>query len=347
MTVKDKSPDISKWKDVWVFAEVQDHERVLDGALELMTRGREIADRLGERLVALLFGLDAGQYLPVVERYGPDLILCCSDPRLKHYDSQIFPDIYEELIRERRPSIILFPSTEAGTDLAPRLARRFSTGVTSHCTDLGVMDSPEHGSGLLVMKRPAYGGNAIATVICPCARPQMATVQQGVFEKSEASGTRVEIERLEFNYDISSIRITATKAPVRWDRPRVPLEQATVVIAGGRGLGTKKNFERLHELCDLLGGEVGATRVPVFNGWCGDERMVGQTGKTIHPKLYLGFGISGQIQHTASIIDSDIIASVNLDPTAPITEISDYVITEDAGEFLERLIERLQGETRI
>jgi electron transfer flavoprotein alpha subunit len=282
----------------------------------------------------------------VVERYGPDLILCCSDPRLKHYDSQIFPDMYEDLISERRPSIILFPSTEAGTDLAPRLARRFFTGVTSHCTDLGIMDSPEHGPGLLLMKRPAYGGNAIATVICPEARPQMATVQQGVFNKRERSGLRTVIERLAFNYDMSSLGIIATKAPVRWDRPRVSLEQASVVIAGGRGLGTKKNFDRLHELCDLLGGEVGATRVPVFNGWCGEERMIGQTGKTIHPKLYLGFGISGQIQHTASIIDSEIIASVNLDPYAPITELSDYVITEDAGEFLERLIQRLREETR-
>lgn len=338
--------DNSRWNDVWVFAEIQDHERVLDGALELLTRGREIADRLGERLVALLFGLEAEQYLPVVKRYGPDLILCCSDPRLKHYDSQIFPDFYEGLIHDRRPSIILFPSTEAGTDLAPRLARRFSTGVTSHCTDLGVLDSTEHGSGLLMMKRPSYGGNAIATVICPHARPQMATVQQGVFEKRESSGIRTEIEQLDFGYDMTSLRITATKAPLRWDRPRVPLEQAIVVIAGGRGLGTKKHFDRLHELSDLLGGEVGATRVPVFNGWCGEERMVGQTGKTIHPKFYLGFGISGQIQHTTAIIDAAIIASVNLDHSAPITEISDYVITEDAGEFLARLIERLRRETR-
>ncbi len=332
--------------DVWVFTEIQDHERVLEGALELLTRGREIADELCVRLVAVVFALEAEQYLSVVERYGPDLIIYCSDPRLKHYDSQIFPDIYTGLIRTHRPSILLFPSTEAGTDLSPRLAQRFSTGVTAHCTGLGVMDSDEYGSGLLVMKRPAYGGNAIATVICPHARPQMATVQQGVFEKRESTDRNTEREQISFDFDMTSLHITAMKAPLRRDRPKVPLEQATVVVAGGRGMGAKKGFDRLYELSEILGGEVGSTRVPVFNGWCGEERMIGQTGRTIHPKLYIGFGISGQIQHTATIVESEIIVSVNMDEGAPITELSDYVIVEDAGEFLARLIERLRSESR-
>ncbi|HNW30289.1 MAG TPA: electron transfer flavoprotein subunit alpha/FixB family protein, partial [Spirochaetota bacterium] len=139
---------------------------------------------------------------------------------------------------------------------------------------------------------------------------------------------------------------TSLEAPVRWDKPRVPLEQATVVVAGGRGLGSKRNFDRLFEVAEILGGEVGATRVPVFNNWCGEERMIGQTGKTIRPRLYLGFGISGQIQHTASIVDSEIIVSVNTSETAPIVEISDYVISEDANIFLARLIERLRKEKR-
>ncbi|TFH40198.1 MAG: electron transfer flavoprotein subunit alpha/FixB family protein, partial [Chrysiogenales bacterium] len=204
--------------DVWVFTEIQDHERVLEGALELLTRGREIADELCVRLVAVVFALEAEQYLSVVERYGPDLIIYCSDPRLKHYDSQIFPDIYTGLIRTHRPSILLFPSTEAGTDLSPRLAQRFSTGVTAHCTGLGVMDSDEYGSGLLVMKRPAYGGNAIATVICPHARPQMATVQQGVFEKRESTDRNTEREQISFDFDMTSLHITAMKAPLRRDR---------------------------------------------------------------------------------------------------------------------------------
>lgn len=335
------------YSDVWVFTEIQDHERVLEGALELLSKGREIAALLGQRLVAVVHALDAEQYLPVIERYGPDVILYCSDRALKHYESQMFPDLYERLIRDRRPSIMLFPSTEAGTDLAPRLAQRFATGLTSHCTDLSVMDSDEHGRGLLAMKRPAYSGNAIATVLCPHARPQMATVQQGVFDKKEVPGHKAEIIRLPFEYDTSRLRIANLEAPVRWDKPKVPLEQAQIVVAGGRGLGSRRNFQKLFELSEIMGGEVGATRVPVFNGWCGEERMIGQTGRTIRPKLYLGFGISGQIQHTASIVESDIIVSINNNPDAPITELSDYVITEDASTFLCRLIERLKNEKHV
>lgn len=341
-----KSGDNSGRGDVWVFAEIQDHERVLDGALELITKGRDIADTLGTRLWALVFALDAEQYLTVIERYGPDVILCCSDQRLKHYDSQIFPDMYADLIKEHRPSIILFPSTEAGADLAPRLAQRFSTGLTSHCTGLSIMDSEQYGTGLLVMKRPAYSGNAIATVICPHTRPQMATVQQGVFDKKESPGRKTETIHLPFQYDMSRIRIESLDTPVRWDKPRVPLEQASVVVAGGRGLGSKRNFDRLFEIAEILGGEVGATRVPVFNNWCGEERMIGQTGKTIRPRLYLGFGISGQIQHTASIVDSGIIVSINTSEAAPIIEISNYVIAEDANAFLAKLIDRLRKEKR-
>ncbi|TAL31056.1 MAG: electron transfer flavoprotein subunit alpha/FixB family protein [Spirochaetes bacterium] len=333
-------------KDVWVFAEIQDHERVLEGSCELLTIGRALADTLGSRLCALVFALDAERYLPVIERFGPDAIFCASDRALKHYDGAIFPDMIERLIRAHAPSIMLFPSTEAGTDLAPRLAQRFSTGLTSHCTGLSIMDSDEYGKGLLVMKRPAYSGNAIATVICPHARPQMATVQQGVFDKKELPGNKSEVVRVPFDYDLSNYKITHLENPTRWDKPRVPLEQAPVVVAGGRGLGTKKGFDCLFDLADVLGGEVGATRVPVFNRWCGEERMIGQTGKTIRPRLYLGFGISGQIQHTASIVDSEIIVSINNDASAPINGISDYVVTDDAREFLKRFTARLKKETR-
>jgi electron transfer flavoprotein alpha subunit len=334
------------YKDVWVFTEIQDHERVLEGALELLTKGREIADTLKVKLYAVVFALEAEQYLSVIERHAPDAIFYCSDKALKHYDSQIFPELYTRLIQKYKPSIVLFPSTEAGADLAPRLAQRFSTGLTSHCTDLSILDFHEHGRGILVMKRPAYSGNAIATVICPRTRPQMATVQQGVFEKKETTGRKTEIRNIPFEFDLSKLRISSLEAPVRWDKPKVPLEQASIVVAGGRGLETKRNFDRLYELSEILGGEVGATRVPVFNNWCGEERMIGQTGKTIHPRLYLAFGVSGQIQHTASVVDSEIIVSINTNKSAPLTELSDYVITEDAGTFLLCLIEHLKREKR-
>jgi len=337
--------NIHDHKSIFVFVEIQDHERVLEGALELLVKGRELADRLGEKLYAVVLALDAEQYLDEVKKYGPDVIIYSSHNGLKHYNSQIFPDIFTDLINDYKPSIMLIPSTEAGTDLAPRLSQRFSTGLTAHCTDLDIVDSEEHGKGLLLMKRPAFSGNMMASIICPEARPQIATVQPGVFEKSETGKSgNAEMVELEFDYDTSRLKVVNCKAPLRWDRDHVPLEQAEIVAAGGRGMLRKDDFDRLFELSDILGAEVGATRVPVFNGWCEEGRMIGQTGKTIKPRLYMGFGISGQIQHTASITDSDIILSVNLDAKAPINTMSDYVINEDAPAFLKKFIERLKKE---
>jgi len=331
-------------KGVMVFVEIQDHERVLEGARELLTKGRGLADRLGEKVYAVVLALEAEKYLADVKNYGPDFILYMSHNDLKHYNSEIFPELFTGLIKEYNPSILLIPSTEAGSDLAPRLSQRFHTGLTAHCTGLDIIDSDEHGEGLLLMKRPAFSGNMVASIICPESRPQIATVQPGVFEKAERTGQHADVIELAYSFDTSSLRVVNCEAPRRWDRCTVPLEQADVVVAGGRGLGAKCNFDRLFELSQMLGGEVGATRVPVFNGWCGLERMIGQTGKTVKPRLYMGFGISGQIQHTTSIVDAEIIVSVNADPGAPIFDISDYVIQEDAARFLEALIERLKKE---
>jgi len=330
---------------IFVFVEIQDHERVLEGALEMLTRARELADRLNEKLYALVMALGADEYLDEIETYGPDAIIYCSDPGLKHYNSEIFPEMFEHLVKEYRPSILLVPSTEAGNDLAPRMSHRFHTGLTAHCTSLEIIDSEEYGENLLLMKRPAFSGNMVASILCPETRPQVATVQPGVFGR-EPAGKRDGAERiaLDFTFDAGTLRVSQEAAPVRWDRCSVSLEQADVIIAGGRGLLQKENFELLDELAAMLGGEVGATRVPVFNDWCDEGRMIGQTGKTVRPRLYIGFGISGQIQHTTSIIDSEIIVSVNIDDRAPVNEISDYVIHEDAGRFLRLFIEKLRNE---
>lgn len=333
---------------ILVFVEIQDHERVLEGALEMMTRARELADELNEKLYALVMGLNAEEYLDEIEEYGPDVLLYCSDPALKHYNSEIFPDMFQELINEYKPSILLVPSTEAGNDLAPRISHRFHTGLTAHCTSLEIIDSEEYGSNLLLMKRPAFSGNMVASILCPEQRPQIATVQPGVFNRKPA-GKKDTMERkaLSFSYDTGKLRVSQQAAPVRWDRCSVSLEQADVIIAGGRGLLQKENFDLLSDLASMLGGEVGATRVPVFNSWCEEDRMIGQTGKTVRPRLYMGFGISGQIQHTTSIVDSEIIVSVNIDERAPVNEISDYVIHEDAGAFLKVFIEKLREERVI
>ncbi len=334
---------LNDYRDIWVFAEIQDHERILDASLEILSRGRELSLKLGQKLIAVLPGLDSEQYLPVIKEYSPDIIYYFSHPGLKHYHSEIFPCIFTNLINKYNPSIMLFPSSEAGKDLAPRLAQRFATGLTSHCTDLDIVDIEGRGKGLLLMKRPGFSGNFLASMICPDARPQMATVQPGVFEKKPvAVHGNCTIIKLELPRDASHSCVSHLEPPLRWDSPRVPLEQAEVIIGGGRGVGSAESFNSLFELAELLGGEVGATRVPVFNEWCGEERMIGQTGKTVRPRLYLNFGVSGQLQHTASIVESGIIISVNTDPEAPINEISDYVIQEDAGSLLHKLIEKLK-----
>lgn len=339
---------MNQYQNVWVFIEIQDHERVLEGSLELLSKGRELADQLGEELVAVVLSLDADKYLSDIEQYQPDQIIYCSHNNLKHYNSELFPDIFTELINMHHPSILLLPSTEAGKDLAPRLAQRFSTGLTSHCTDLDISYIPEYKRQLLIMKRPAFSGNMIATIICPFAMPQMATVMPGVFEKKEPAGKRnIKQQQIQFDYDMEQLKVVNFEEPTRWDREHVPLEGASVIIAGGRGLCSKQNFDLLYELADLLGGEVGATRVPVFNKWCEEGRMIGQTGKTIKPRLYIGLGISGQIQHSSSIVDSEIIVSINTEKDAPIVQMSDYFIQEDATDFLLLLIKRLKEEKKL
>ncbi len=344
---------IKEYQGIMVFVEIQDHEQVLEGSLELLSKARLLADKIDQKLYAVVFGENVEKYLSKIEPFYPDIIFYCSHKNLKHYDSQIFPDMVTELINQYKPFAFLSIFTEAGKDLTPRLAQRFATGCTSHCTDLDIEYMEEYNRSLLMMKRPAFSGNVIATIISPYTMPQMATVQPGVFSKYEFNSSNdkqkydrsVKIEIL-FDYDMETIRIENLDPPTRWDKKCVPLESAPLIVAGGRGLKDKKTFTLLHELAGLLKGEVGATRVPVFKNWCSEERMIGQTGKTVKPELYIALGISGQIQHTSSIVESEIIVSVNNDEKALINDISDYVIVEDAKSFIQQLINTLKQEIR-
>ncbi|MCP4760780.1 MAG: electron transfer flavoprotein subunit alpha/FixB family protein [archaeon] len=348
---KDNKNELNDYSNVWVFTEIQDHERILDCALELLTKGRELADKINQKLYSIVFSLDVKQYLPIIEEYGPDVIIYneeTKDPQtLKHYNGEIFTDLWLELINKYKPSMILFPSTEAGSDLAARLAQKLSTGLTAHCSNLDIIDSKEYGKNLLLMKRPAFSGNMTASILCPKTRPQMATVQQGIFKmKKSDDNIKPELIKIECNHKLSELRVINIEQPSRWKRPTIPIEKAPIIIAGGRGMGTQKNFHKLFEIADLLNAEVGTTRVPVFNNWCPEERMIGQTGKVVRPDVYIAFGISGQIQHTSSIVDSKRIISINSDPNALINNISDYVITEDVNVFIPKLIKSLRREKK-
>lgn len=343
--------DIEEYQNIMVFVEIRDHEQVLEGSFELLSKARQLADKSDRKVDVVVLGKDVEQYLSDIELFNPDRIFYCSHEALKHYDSQVFPDMINQLIKEYKPFAFLATFTEAGKDLTPRLAQRFATGCTSHCTDLDIEHLPEYGRDLLLMKRPAFSGNVIATIVSPHTMPQMATVQPGVFRKQASDRInnkpeKPEMIELAFDYDLSKIRIKNLSSPTRWEKKHVLLEEASLIVTGGRGLKDKKTFKMLHELAGLLNGEVGATRVPVFKEWCSEERMIGQTGKSIKPKLYISFGVSGQIQHTSSIVDSEIIVSVNIDENALISEMSDYVINEDAASFIKQLITRLKKEIR-
>ncbi|MHA1729714.1 MAG: electron transfer flavoprotein subunit alpha/FixB family protein [Promethearchaeota archaeon] len=341
-----------EYRDIWVFTEIKDHMKVLDSSLELLTKGRELADKLGEKLYAVVFGFNVKQYLSLIAEYGPDIIIHneeTEDPQtLKHYNGEIFPDMWEELIEQHKPSIILFPASEAGENLASKLAQRLSTGLTAHCNNLDIINSDKYGDGLLLMKRPGFSGNLTASILCPNSRPQMATVQQGIFNKKKCDEKKAQkFIKIKCKHGLSNLKVKNIEKPTRWIKPSIPIEKSPVIIAGGRGLGTKENFQKLTKVANLLSSaEVGATRVPVLNDWCDEKRMIGQTGKTVKPDLYISFGISGQIQHTSAIMDSKRIISINSDPYAKIMEISDYIITEDVNIFLPKLIKRLQEESK-
>ncbi|MHA1731246.1 MAG: electron transfer flavoprotein subunit alpha/FixB family protein [Promethearchaeota archaeon] len=329
---------------VWVWGEIQDHERVLDGSLELLTKGRVLADALDEPLACFTFGLEVEQYLPEIEKYGPDVLYYGSHVDFKHYNDELFVPLLLELVKEHKPSVILFPSTEAGTDFAPRVAWELQTGLTAHVTDIRLVDDAEYGPSLLVMDKPAFGGDLMASIICPNTWPQMATVRPGVFKKAppvrDVETTRVEV-RYESVYD--DLVVKQVSAPKRDDPPTADLEDAAVIVAGGQGVGSPENWALLEKLANLLFGKVGASRNAIFKGWAREEQMIGQTGVTVSPDVYLAFGISGQIQHTVGILDSKVIIAVNSDPDAMIFKISDYGVVAKVEEFLPLLVERLEG----
>ena len=328
--------NLGDYKDVWVFAEVKDHVEVHECVLQILGKAREIADKLGQKLVAIVLALDAEQYLPVIEEHGVDKIIYLSHNDLKHYHESIFTDLVFELIEKHKPSVFLFPSTEAGNALAARLAYRCRTGLVSDVLNLELSD--EFGDNLLIGDKPAYMGNIVAQIICPTTRPQMCSVTMGTFQKKPFKKENVDIEKIDYNYDLSKIKIKIIGAPTRKDKPSSTLSDAKFVIGGGHGLITKDNFYKLFDLAKLTDGQVGGTRRPILNGWMEEHLQIGISGETIFSDLYLAFGISGAIQHIVGIADSKTIIAINKDPNASIFKVADYCIIGDANEILEGLL---------
>ncbi len=327
--------DRDSYSGVWVFAEQRDG-RVADVALELLGAGRRLADARGSGLSAVLFGADASEAERLIH-WGADRVYHAEDPIFEQFNDEPNVELLSRLIEEHRPEIVLTGATPIGRSFFPRVAARVRTGLTADCTSLEI--DPETGN--LLQVRPAFGGNIMATILCPASRPQMATVRPRVMKRGEYDAARTgEVLKIEASGVTSRTRVAETIKEV--SETMVNLQEADVIVAGGRGLGRPEGFEMLEELAGLLGGAVGASRAAVDEEWIPYSHQVGQTGKTVCPKVYIACGISGAVQHLVGMQSSDIIVAINKNPDAPIFNVADYAIVGDVYEVVPAIIKRLR-----
>lgn len=320
----------------------EDH--VADVSLELLTKGRALADRLGVKLEAIVAGHNLGDVEKVLAPYGADVIYKVDDARLFPYTTNPHSALLINLFKQIKPQICLMGATCIGRDLGPRVSSCLHSGLTADCTSLEIGDHTDAKTGksytdLLYQIRPAFGGNIVATIVNPECRPQMATVREGVMKK-EILDPNHKAEVINLNVDdfVGPEQYVVEILDRHIEKSKINIKNSPIIVAGGYGMGSKEGFDALHELAQVLNAEVGATRAAVDAGWTENARQIGQTGTTVRPKLYIACGISGQIQHIAGMQDSSIIISINNDPNAPINSIADYVITADVEEIIPKLV---------
>ncbi len=324
--------DASLYKDVWVFGEQKNGEAA-NVALELLGEGRKLADQLNVQLAAVLMGENVEAAAKNLISYGADKIYLVDDPSLKNFNDESYADIFVQLISRYKPEIVLMGATTYGRSLAPRVSSRLNTGLTADCTKLEI----DMEKRILLQTRPAFGGNLMATIICPNHRPQMSTVRPKVMKALEQDLSRSgEIIRPEIIIP-EDVKVKVTDV-VTTLCEKVNLTEADIIVSGGRGLGDPKNFVLVEELAKVLGGAVGASRATVDAGWIEYSHQVGQTGKTVGPKVYFACGISGAVQHLAGMSSSDTIIAINKNPEAPIFKVATFGIVGDALEVLPALI---------
>ncbi|MDR1125386.1 MAG: electron transfer flavoprotein subunit alpha/FixB family protein [Deltaproteobacteria bacterium] len=330
--------NINDYKGVFVF--VQQVDGTAAGvAYELLGKGRELAGKLNAEVTVVLPGYKVGGLAAALARYGADRVILVDDPALETYMTEPYTRALTAVVNEFKPGILLCGATSIGRDLAPRVSARVRTGLTADCTALEIQEE----TGDLLMTRPAFGGNVMATIVCRERRPQMATVRPGVMRRLEpragascpvvdfkvaglAEGRNVEI--LEISKKVSA---------------KLDIQEAKVLVAGGRGLGGPENFRLLEKLAEVLGGTLASSRACVDAGWCDKELQVGQTGKTVRPNLYIACGISGAIQHLAGMEEAEVIIAVNKDAGAPIFEVADYGVVGDVHKIVPQFIEQIKA----
>jgi electron transfer flavoprotein alpha subunit len=320
---------------VWVFAEHRSG-KMADVSLELLGAGRRLADKIGTELSAVLFGLTEQDAHELIN-WGADKVYHCSDDIFNTFNDEPYSEMLSEVIEKYKPEIVLAGATSIGRSFIPRVAARLRTGLTADCTSLEIDDETVN----LLQIRPAFGGNIMATILCPHTRPQMATVRPRVMKRLEHDESRKgDIVNIASNNISSRTRVINTIREVA--ETTINLQEANIIVAGGRGIGGEKGFELLFELAESLGGVVAASRAAVDEGWVPYRHQVGQTGKTVSPKLYIACGISGAVQHLVGMQSSDIILAINKNPEAPIFNVADVGVVGDLFEIIPALIKRIK-----
>jgi electron transfer flavoprotein alpha subunit len=327
-------------RSIWVFGDYRNYfqNRV---TLQLLSRAKDLAGKIGASVCATVFGHEVDEWVGEYIAHGAERVYVFDHPSLKDYSTDIYVFLMELIARRYNPEIILVGATSFGREFAPRLAKRLNTGLTADCVGLDIDEQ-----GLLVQTAPAFGGSLLARIVTPERRPQMATVRPGVFQEIphdyQATG---EILKLDLPDDIPVDRVRLVSSERRSDRQQ-KLGEASVVVCGGRGMGSRKKFRNLYELAKVLGGEVGATRPVVYAKWADEDALVGQADRHISPKVLFSFGISGAIQHTAGIKDAGFIIAVNKNPNAAMMKMADVAIVADAGQVCTALIRELRKRIR-
>ena len=329
--------NIDDYKGVWVFIEQRD-KHIANVALELISEGRKLADELGVEVAGVLLGDGVAELAKQCFAYGADKVYLVDAPVFKDYRTDSYTDAIVDLIAKHKPEILLFGATNNGRDFAARIAVRIKTGLTADCTELAI----EPGTRLLMQTRPAFGGNIMATILCPNRRPQMATVRPKVMKKVEPDFDRTgEMIRVDFAIKEEDVA-TKILEIIEHATKTLNLSEAEIIVSGGRGIGGPENYYLIEELAEVLNGAAGASRAAVDAGWVPHYRQVGQTGKTVAPKIYVACGISGAIQHLAGMQTSDVIVAINKDAEAPIFKVATYGIVGDLHKVLPVLTKKFR-----
>ena len=329
--------------NIFVYIELEE-DVVADVSLELLTKGRELANKLGVKLEAVLLGHNVSGVEKILAEYGADTVWCADDEVFAPFRTLPHTSVLCGLIKAEQPQIVLFGATPVGRDFAPRVSSALHSGLTADCTQLEIGPHKDAKTGkeyenLLYQIRPAFGGNIIATIVNPDCRPQMATVREGVMRKEPVAEPKAaEVKPIAWKEYLTPEDLAVTIIDRQIESRKIDIKGANIIVAGGYGMGSKEGFKLCYDLAEVLGGEVGASRAAVDAGFCEHERQIGQTGVTVRPKLYIACGISGQIQHTAGMEESAMIISINTDANAPINKIADYAITGKVEEVIPKMI---------